>query len=102
LQQYFGPKQLCIFGPKQLCIHNHSKYLELSHQLMFLIYVSIQNVLIKCVFKIVLDCQPTTIKLFVLYVDNLFYFKYLFIVIYTLIISNISYKKKKSSKLNKI
>jgi len=48
---------------KTILKYNQSKHLELEYQLMFLIYTTILNILIGCVYKIVLDCQPTTIKL---------------------------------------
>jgi len=48
---------------KQFYMRNQSKHLELPHKLMFLIDVTILNILISYVCKIVLYCQPTTIKL---------------------------------------
>jgi len=47
---------------KKLCTYNQSKHLESPHQIMFLIYVAIWNVLIDCMCKVVLNRQPTTIK----------------------------------------
>jgi len=52
-----------VDGLYQICTHNQSKLLKPLHQLMFLIYVAIQNVLIDCVCKDVLDYKLITIKL---------------------------------------
>jgi len=47
---------------KQLYIYNQSKHLKLSNQLIFLLYLTILNVLIDCVCKVVLKYQPTTLS----------------------------------------
>jgi len=43
----------------------HSKTTELSHKLKILTDVVILNILISCMYKVVFNCQPTTIKLLV-------------------------------------
>jgi len=35
---------------------------EMAHPLIFLIYMAILNILIACVYKVILDCQHITIK----------------------------------------
>jgi len=56
-----------VDSSKHLCRHNQSKYLELPRQLILLIYVANLNDLIGFVYKIILDYQPTTIKLIFLF-----------------------------------